>query len=117
MNDLSGYWKAIAEQFSDGQTFSTADAAEALRPHVNPMVAIRAAERFRARNRSGIKPKMGPEYGRARSNNDITQGLRCMAGQMLDNRLGRRGARALVHRVSRGRYQIIPQPPSPKGDR
>lgn len=102
MSQPAKEWAAIAGAFSDGQTFTVVEAAEVIRPHVNPMVALRKSQI--GRKTEGRATSW--ETYETRRLDDVTAGLRIIARMVIYNRLGRNGCRPLVERVGDGRYRL-----------
>ena len=98
-------WDSIRAAFADGRTFTIADAGEAIRPVVNPMVAARKA----AMHRRSASERLTTTSYESRSLDDVTAGLRAITRTLIGNRLGLQGCRPLVERVGRGLYRLHPR--------
>ena len=100
---MKGRWNRAFDdallRFGDS-SFTAADFAEVIRPHVNPMEAVRVAERRREYKRQGLRPD---EYGYGRRKDDVTVGLKWMATYILNNK--RRYP--TVEHVERGVYRFV----------
>lgn len=103
MTEKAGLWAATAAAFSDGRTFTTAEAAEVLRPHINPMVALRKVQ---TRRRTEGRVTSWETY-ETRRLDDVTVGLRCIASELVSNRTGKNGCSPLVVRVGPGQYRLL----------
>jgi len=103
MSPATEQWGRISAAFADGRTFTTSDAAEVIRPVVNPMVAVRTA----MKQRRSPEERLTTISYRSRTRDDVSAGLHCIAGTLISNRRGYRGNRPLVKMVGLGQYVLI----------
>lgn len=93
-------WLRIQQTFADGQVFTTAEAAEAIRGVVNPMVAARACMNNRVSDsdwRSRTRPERTPRH------DAVTVGLVALAGKALVNNV----CYGSLERVAPGQFRFV----------